>query len=156
MSKPSRRAMNGMFCKRCEVGRINNHYGVSHCSVPCRPLLVIKTPHMRKTISYFYLSTDICKISRLLSIYLLVSKHITKKGICPKMWLILRFREAETRKIVKYEQIKVRNTPDSLAQISIQHKPPAQEHIDNRIDSVKDHITNFSLNRPHCTGPIQS
>ena len=30
--------MNGMFCKRCGVGKISKHYGVGHGSVPCRPL----------------------------------------------------------------------------------------------------------------------
>ena len=31
-------AMNGMFCKRCGVGKIYRHYGVGHGSLPCWPL----------------------------------------------------------------------------------------------------------------------
>ena len=34
--------MNGMFCKRCGVGKISKHYGVGHGSVPCRPLFLTK------------------------------------------------------------------------------------------------------------------
>ena len=33
-------AMNGMFCKRCGVGKIYKHYGVGPGSVPCRPLFI--------------------------------------------------------------------------------------------------------------------
>ena len=29
-----------MFCKRCGVAKISEHYGVGHGSVPCRPLFL--------------------------------------------------------------------------------------------------------------------
>ena len=37
------KAMNGMSCKRCGVGKISKHYGVGHGSVPCRPLFLLNT-----------------------------------------------------------------------------------------------------------------